>query len=181
MRSLVLTYPMKKLSKSFYQKDVLEVAPNLLGKILVRRFDDGSEFKEIITEVEAYCGEHDLACHANKGRTPRTEVMYGEGGLVYVYLIYGMHWLLNVVTGKKDEPQAVLICGLDSVRGPGSIGNALGLDKSFYGENLVTSKRIWLERGNFGEMKFESLPRIGVDYAGEWAKKPWRFVLKELK
>jgi len=170
---------MERLGKSFYKKDVLEVAPNLLGKNIVRKFEDGSVFGGVITEVEAYCGEEDLACHASSGRTSRTEVMYGEGGLVYVYLIYGLYWLLNIVTGKIGSPQAVLIRSLEGVKGPGRVGVALGLDKSFYGENLAVSGKIWLEGDKNEHIEYEMLPRIGVDYAKNWAKKPYRFVPKQ--
>lgn len=98
----------KKLSARFFQRDVLEVAPDLLGKILVRKFDSGNEHRFRITDVEAYRGEEDKACHASRGRTAHTELLYGEGGKIYVYLIYGMYWLLNFVTGDKDKPQGVI-------------------------------------------------------------------------
>lgn len=97
----------ERLTKSFYQRDVLEVAPDLLGKIIVRKFDNYAIQQFKITEVEAYRGMEDLACHAAKGRTNRTEIMFREGGLVYVYLIYGMYWMLNIVTGFENEPAAV--------------------------------------------------------------------------
>lgn len=98
-----------KLDASFFNRDVLEVAPDLLGCTLVRDFGNGNIQRFTITELEAYRGEEDLACHASKGRTPRTEIMYHTGGYIYVYLIYGMYWMLNLVTGSNDEPQAVLI------------------------------------------------------------------------
>ena len=168
----------KKLTKSFYTRDAVTAAKQLLGKVLVRRFEDGTEIRTLITETEAYYGEEDLGCHASKGRTPRTEVMYWEGGHVYVYLIYGMYWLLNIVTGTKDHPQAVLIRGTDIAPGPGRTGRLLKLDKSFYGENLLTSDRIWIEEGNTKNSKHISSERIGIDYAGPvWSKKPWRFTL----
>ena len=135
----------EKLTDSFFQRDVLKVAPELLGKIIVRKFDNQNLAKYKITEVEAYCGTEDLACHASKGRTSRTEVMFEKGGLVYVYLIYGIYWMLNIVTGIVDEPKAVLIRGVENISGPGRVGVALQLDKSFYGENLLTSDRIWIE------------------------------------
>ena len=99
----------------------MKVAPDLLGKRITRVFEDGSNAGGFITEVEAYCGKKDLACHASRGRTSRTEVMYGEGGFVYVYLIYGLYWMLNIVTGKKDDPQAVLIRSMENVKGPANI------------------------------------------------------------
>lgn len=168
----------KRLSKSFYQRDVLEVAPELLGKIIIRQFDDRSIQKFIITEVEAYRGMEDLACHASKGRTPRTEVMFQEGGLVYVYLIYGIYWMLNIVTGFENEPAAVLIRGVEKIPGPGKVGKALQLNKSFYGENLLTSERIWVEDSE-PVTQFKTSPRIGIDYSGEpWISRPWRYLLK---
>ena len=161
-------------------QDAVTAARQLLGKVLVRRFDDGTVTRTVITETEAYHGEEDLGCHASKGRTPRTDVMYWEGGRVYVYLIYGMYWLLNIVTGPKDHPQAVLIRGTDLAPGPGRTGKLLKLDKSFYGEDLLTSDRIWIEEGKTNKIKHSSAPRIGIDYAGPvWSKKPWRFILEK--
>jgi DNA-3-methyladenine glycosylase len=98
-----------RLSNNFFQRDVLQVAPELLGKILVRKFSNGNIERFAITEVEAYSGNSDRACHASRGKTLRTEVMFREGGLVYVYLVYGIHWLLNFVTGKQYDASAVLI------------------------------------------------------------------------
>jgi len=166
-----------RLSSSFYLRDVLEVAPELLGKTLVRQFDDGRIASYRITEVEAYRGAEDLACHASKGRTPRTEVMFQEGGKVYVYLIYGMYWLLNFVTGEEGHASAVLIRGIEGFSGPGRLGRELQLDKSFYGENLTSSARLWVEDAEpVSEIKTSK--RIGIGYAGdEWENKPWRFYL----
>lgn len=170
---------MNRLENDFFIKDVLEVAPELLGKNLVRKFDDGRIEKFLITEVEAYRGEEDLACHASKGRTPRTEIMYHEGGKIYVYLIYGMYWMLNVVTSVNNIPQAVLIRGLKGFDGPGKLTKKLFIDKSFYGEDLFSSQRLWIESDlNSDEIKFKTTPRIGIDYAGEiYKNKPWRFIL----
>ena len=168
----------ERLKRSFFSRDVLKVAPELLGKILIRRFDDGRVEKFVISEVEAYSGDGDLACHASKGKTARTEVMYREGGLVYVYFIYGMYWMLNFVTGESGEASAVLIRGLEGISGPGRVGKALQLDKSFYGENLETSNRIWVEEYGVSH-EFVTTPRIGINYAGEpWISKPWRFMMK---
>lgn len=165
----------KRLSADFFQRDVLEVAPSLLGKILVRRFDDGRTQRYRITETEAYRGGDDLACHASKGRTPRTEVMFGPGGTVYVYLIYGMYWLLNLVTGEEGNASAVLIRGVEGFTGPGRVGRELQLDKSFYGESLLLSDRMWVEDAE-PVGTFQTSKRIGVDYAGEeWSNKLWRF------
>ena len=166
--------PTIKLSNTFFKQDVLHVAPNLLGKIVVRRFENGAELRMPITETEAYRGEEDLACHAAKGRTTRTEVMYDVGGKVYVYLIYGMYWMLNFVTGNLNEPQAVLIRSVKDINGPGKVGRILQLDKSFYGENLSVSNRLWIE--DAPSLPYETSARIGIDYAGEeWKNKLWRF------
>ena len=136
-------------------------------------------FRYTILEVEAYRGKEDLACHASKGRTNRTEIMYHEGGKIYVYLIYGMYWMLNFVTGEQDIPQAVLVRAIEGYDGPGKLTRELQIDRSFYGEDLTTSSRIWLEHSN-GRYDITSGERIGIDYAGEpWKSKPWRFVGKK--
>lgn len=169
-----------RLDLAFFQRDVLEVAPDLLSKVLVRQYADGKQERFVISEVEAYRGEEDKACHANKGRTARTEVMYHAGGAVYVYLIYGMYWLLNVVTGSEGNPQAVLIRGAREVSGPGRLGKAMQLDKSFYGESLIDSPRLWIEDELSSALApdCECHPRIGIDYAGAlWRDKKWRFLL----
>jgi DNA-3-methyladenine glycosylase len=134
-----------RVSREFYVRDVLEVTPELIGKYVCRQFEDGTVQRFQILEAEAYRGEEDRACHASKGRTARTDIMYAEGGHVYVFLIYGMYWMLNIVTGVKDHPEAALIRGITGASGPGKCGKLLGLDKSFYGEDLLTSSRIWLE------------------------------------
>lgn len=169
-----------RLSREFYTRDVLEVAPGLLGQLLVRKFDDGAIQKFMIHEVEAYRGEEDLACHASKGRSNRTEIMYHEGGHLYVYLIYGMYWMLNIVTGKKENPQAVLIRGISNYTGPGKLAKNLKIDKTFYGMDLTSSELIWIEPDLIIPGKnIITTPRIGIDYAGNiWKNKPWRFILK---
>jgi DNA-3-methyladenine glycosylase len=166
-----------RLDRSFYLRDVLEVAPDLLGKCLVRIGPDGSRSGFTITETEAYRGGEDLACHASRGRTPRTEVMFGPGGHVYMYLIYGMYWMLNIVTGTEGTPQAVLIRGLKEVSGPGRLTRLVGLTREHYGEDLVNSDRLWIE--DTGRVpRFSTGPRIGVDYAGDpWKDKPWRYIM----
>ena len=170
---------LQRLGYDFFQQEVLVVAPLLLGKNLVCKLPDGSTEKRMITETEAYNGEDDLACHACKGKTERNKVMYEMGGLVYVYLVYGMYWMLNFVTGKADHPQAALIRGIDGYNGPGKLTRFLNTDKSFYSEDLVKSNRIWVEETNL-KIKYECTPRIGIDYAGDyWKNVPWRFVLKK--
>ena len=166
-----------RLPYSFFQRDVLEVAPELLGKTIARKFNNGNLDKFVITEVEAYSGNGDLACHASKGKTQRTEVMFREGGVIYVYLIYGMYWMLNIVTGKENDASAVLIRGVENITGPGRVGKALQLDKSFNSENLFNSERIWIENSET-VVKISTSPRIGIHYAGEpWVSKPWRYIL----
>lgn len=170
---------MNRLSIDFYRQDAVTVAEKLLGKQLIRKWNDGSIIRYRITATEAYFGKEDLACHASKGKTPRTEVMFDEGGKVYVYLIYGIHWMFNIVTGNENHPQAVLICGVNEIIGSGRVGKVLDIDKSFYGENLLNSHRIWIEDSNENPT-FDTMPRVGIDYAGEiWKNKPWRFVVKK--
>lgn len=167
----------KKYDRDFYIRDVLDVAPDLPGKNLVLRLPDGSFGKFKITDVEAYRGSEDKACHACKGRTARTEIMYHEGGKLYVYFIYGMYWMLNIVTGKENIPQAVLIRGVENYAGPGKLTKFLGIDKSFYGEDLITSDRIWIENSGITPI-IKSGPRIGIDYSGEyWKTRPWRYYI----
>ncbi len=166
-----------RIYQDFFHRDVLKVAPELLGKTLVRRFDNGTIQRFKITEVEAYRGTEDLACHASKGKTPRTQVMFKEGGLVYVYLIYGVYWMLNIVTGPENDASAILIRKLEGISGPGRVGKILQLNKTFYGENLQTSDRIWIEDSK-EKVNFRNSPRIGIQYAGEpWISKPWRFTI----
>ncbi len=170
---------MNRLNAHFYQQDAVTVAEKLLGKILIRVFDDGTTKRYRITETEAYLGEEDKACHASKGRTARTDIMYSDGGKIYVYLIYGMYWMLNVVTGTENHPQAVLIRGISRIIGSGKVGRELKIDKSFYGEDLLSSDRIWIEDAP-DESDFSTALRIGIDYAGEeWRDKAWRFILKQ--
>lgn len=167
-----------RLSNQFFVNDAVTVAQRLIGKTIVRVWDDGTISRFTISATEAYMGEDDKACHASKGRTNRTEIMYHAGGCLYVYLIYGMHWMLNVVTGNVNHPQAVLICGIDKIIGSGRVGKILNIDKSFYGEDLFTSKRIWIENNNTLP-EFGASNRKGIDYAGdEWKNKLWRFTMK---
>lgn len=166
-------------SEYFRSHDALFIAEDLLGKLLVRDFGNGHIMRWQIVETETYLGHNDLASHASKGRTPRTEIMFSEGGVVYAYLIYGIHWLLNIVTGPGDHPEAVLIRGVKNCIGPGRVGKLIKLDRSFYGENLESSKRIWIEDQKTTG-KILTSPRIGIDYAGEiWRNKLWRFELVE--
>ena len=167
----------RKLDRNIYTRDVLTVAPELLGKILVCN-KRGVWVRYRITETEAYRGSDDLACHASKGRTSRTEILFHMGGMVYVYFIYGMYWMLNVVAGPEDEPQAVLIRGFEGLYGPGRLTRQLNIDRSFYGEDLTVSQRMWIEDDGFLP-QYKTGVRIGIDYAGEWKHKPWRYFVHE--
>lgn len=164
------------LPQSFFNRDVKKVAEELLGCYLVTK-----NGRHMITETEAYDGCDDLACHASKGRTTRTEVMYGEAGHIYTYLIYGMYWMLNIVTGQKDYPAAVLIRGVEGINGPGRVTKKLGINKNFYGKKLGKETGLWIEAGEkIPKNRIEKTARVGVDYAGPiWAKKEWRFVIKK--
>lgn len=168
------------LPLSWFNRPTVEVARYLIGKFLVRRLPDGTELAYRITETEAYDGPLDLACHASKGRTPRTEVMYGEAGHFYVYFCYGIHWLLNIVTGEVDFPSAVLIHGLEGISGPARLTKALHIDKSFYAKPATPTSGLWFEDRGTQANQILATPRIGVDYAGkEWAGKEWRFVFSK--
>lgn len=167
----------KRLGREFYRQDVLDVAPRLLGQHLVRTYPDGTRAIYVITETEAYRGGEDMACHASKGKTLRTAVMFGDGGFLYMYMIYGMYWMLNVVTGTMDVPQAVLFRGLHEVSGPGRLSRLIQVNKDYYGEDLVNSHRIWIEESGVSP-DFSTGPRIGIDYAGDpWKDMPWRFYI----
>jgi DNA-3-methyladenine glycosylase len=166
-----------RLQREFFIRDVLDVAPELIGKNIVVRLSDGKYGRFSVTEVEAYKGSEDKACHASKGRTSRTEIMYHDGGKLYVYLIYGMYWMLNVVTGGENDPQAVLIRGVESLYGPGKLTRSFGIDRTFYGEDLTISERIWFEDYGVNPI-IKTGERIGIDYAGEyWKSRPWRFYI----
>jgi len=166
-----------RLSEEFFIRDVLFVAPELIGKILVIRSENNTFNRYMITETEAYRGSEDKACHASKGRTLRNNVMFLEGGKIYVYLVYGMYWMLNIVTGEENNPQAALIRGIEGYNGPGKLTKALSIDRSFYGEDLTSSNRIWIEDAGL-QPSVKTGPRIGISYAGEpWGKKPWRYYI----
>jgi DNA-3-methyladenine glycosylase len=165
------------MTADFYQRDVLEIAPEILGKILVRTFEDGSEIRLPVTEVEIYRGTEDLACHASKGLTERNRVMFGEGGHIYMYLVYGMYWMFNIVTGPSGDPQALLIRGVGNVFGPGKVTRLLKMDRTFYGEPVFASSRIRIEDAP-AVMNYVTGPRVGIDYAAEpWKSKPWRLIV----
>ena len=187
-----------KLSRSFYEQSTIDVAKQLLGKLLIHRHPDATLIGRIV-ETEAYLGPHDLACHAAKGRTKRTEVMFGAAGHAYVYFIYGSYNMLNLVTEAKDYPAAVLIRAVEPVRGieqmkhnrkneqlgslasgPGKLCQAFAIDRSLNGQD-VCGKVLYLEDRGEPTPKFDATPRIGVDYAGKWKAKPLRFVVRDSK
>ena len=166
----------KRLDEDFFHRDVLEAAPDLVGKILVHRLPDGTELRERIAETEAYRGEEDKGCHASKGRTKRTELLYGESGVIYVYLCYGMHWLMNVITGEKDQPQGLLIRAGQKYNGPARLTKKLKIDGSFNGIYLQDNEEIWFEDDGY-RPRIRTAPRVGIDYAGEyWKDIEWRFI-----
>ncbi|MBR6670143.1 MAG: DNA-3-methyladenine glycosylase [Ruminococcus sp.] len=166
----------EKLGRDFFNRDCLEVAPELVGKILVHRLSDGTLLRVRITETEAYRGEEDKACHASKGRTPRTELLYGESGIIYVYLCYGIHWLMNVITGEKDMPQGVLIRAGEGFNGPAKLTKKLQINKEHNGASIYENKSVWIEDDGYKPL-IETAARVGIDYAGEyWRDKKWRFI-----
>jgi DNA-3-methyladenine glycosylase len=167
--------------QSFYARPAEIVAKELIGKYLVRRIGVGGadEHALLITETEAYVGAHDLACHGRFGLTNRTRVMFGPAGHWYVYFIYGMYWMLNIVTGDEGSPQAVLFRTAGDYTGPGKLCRELAIDKRLYGAAAVPASGLWIEDRGYRVKRgaLKRTPRIGVDYAGEWKDKPLRFVL----
>jgi DNA-3-methyladenine glycosylase len=169
---------MARFTRSFFARPCLEVAPELIGAYLVHGERAGR-----IVEVEAYVHEEDQACHARFGRTRRAETLYGPPGHAYVFLIYGMYDCFNVVTEPRDSPAAVLIRALEpcppldgGTDGPGKLCRALRINRAHNGADLVSGALVWLERRNRKRVRIAATPRIGVDYAGEWATRPWRFL-----
>jgi DNA-3-methyladenine glycosylase len=185
-----------KLDHDFYRRSTLEVAQGLLGKVLVRRLR-GRNLAGKIVETEAYVGPHDLACHASKGRTPRTSIMFRDGGYAYVYMIYGFYFCLNAVTEPEDYPAAVLIRAIEPLdhipvmkrlrknpdhstnigSGPGKLCMAMSIDKNLNGVDL-TGDTLWIEDRKLDVGRIITTSRIGVDYAGEYKDKPWRFYVE---
>ena len=200
----------KKIDRKFYTGNTLDISKKLLGKFLVVNKGSRKRVGMIV-ETEVYLGPHDRAAHSFGGKmTPRTEVEYREGGHVYIYMVYGMYWQFNIVTSGKEKPECVLIRAVEPIgkfpisksqfpkksqikknwklqdsknlaNGPGKLCNWLGLDKSFYGEDMATSKKIWLEdRGvRVAKKDIVAAKRINIDYAKQWKHKPWRFYIRE--
>lgn len=195
---------MKKLPRKFYTRSTLNVAKELLGKYLIVRIGRKKLTGKIV-ETEAYIGPSDKASHAylplglrnlpGEGKiTPRNKTEYLEGGYIYIYLCYGMYWQFNITTAKEGKPECVLIRALEPIKfktqnpkllknlanGPGKLCRWMRFDKSFNGEDLTKSKRIWLAGGlKIKRGQIAAAKRIGIDYAGDWAKKPWRFYIKD--
>ncbi len=167
-----------KLTYGFYHRECLEVARDLVGKVLVHRTAEG-EKRLRISETEAYCGETDTACHAHKGRTNRTEVLYGDAGTIYVYLCYGIHELMNIVTGEVDAPQAVLIRACVNAPGPGRLTKALGITWEYNWQSIVENETLWIEDDGYRcEIALDK--RVGIGYASEEDQnRLWRFKMKK--
>jgi DNA-3-methyladenine glycosylase len=184
-----------KLPRAFYEQTTIDVAKQLLGKYLVRQHPEGNTVGRIV-ETEAYVGPQDLACHASKGRTARTEVMFGPAGRAYVYFIYGFYNMLNLVTEAKDYPAAVLIRAVEPVdgielmkerrnihalrnlaSGPGKLCQAFAIDRSLNGADLCDGILYVEDRGE-PTPRLRATSRIGVDYSGKWKDKPFRFLVR---
>ncbi len=166
------------LTAEFFNRPALAVARGLLGKYLVRR--RGRQTLALpITEVEAYAGFSDRASHASRGMTPRNKIMFGPAGVWYVYFTYGMHWMLNIVTGREGYPAAVLIRGVENISGPARVTKFLGIDKRLNGLPAVPASGLWIEDrgGTVTPGRFARSPRIGINYAGPWRDKLWRYYL----
>ena len=165
---------MERLPYAFFHRPCVEVARDLVGKLLVC-----GDTTLRISETEAYCGEADTACHASKGRTKRTEVMYMEAGTVYVYLCYGIHWMMNIVTGEPDQPEAVLIRACLEAPGPGRLTKKLGITGQQNRDNVTLSPVLWIGDDGFA-CSVATAKRVGIGYASqEDQDRLWRFVMQE--
>jgi len=185
-----------RLKEDFFTLPATELAPKLLGKYICRKVDSGELvngeenaacgflkrdggsliLRARITETECYYGYDDTASHASRGKTPRSAVMFGQGGLAYVYLCYGIHELFNIISGTDGHPEGVLIRGVLGANGPGKLTKFLGIGREFNGENLASSDRLWIEDGEAPE-KILTSARIGIDYAEKKDRERlWRFL-----
>lgn len=166
------------LEKKYFSAPATLLAPDLIGKILCRK-TAGGVIRARITETECYFGEGDTACHAHKGKTERTRTMYEEGGTTYVYLCYGIHSLLNIVTGPKDHPEAVLIRGVEGAEGPGRATKFMQITTADNSLPLCEKSGIWLEDDGT-KPEYTVHPRVGIDYASkEDREKKWRYCAKQ--
>jgi DNA-3-methyladenine glycosylase len=167
------------LDKKYFTRPATELAVDLLGKHLCVRCGD-EILRKKITETECYYGEEDTACHAHKGKTERTEVMYWEGGVAYVYLCYGIHSLLNIVTGHEGHPEAVLIRGVEGAEGPGRVTKMMGISRSDNKTLLNFESKIWIEEGSGDLVEYSAQPRVGIDYADRVDReRKWRYKIKK--
>lgn len=163
---------MERLDYAFFHRHALEVAPDLVGKLLIH---NGQTLR--ISETEAYCGESDTACHAHRGRTKRTEVLYADAGTIYIYLCYGMHWLMNVITGEENDPQGVLIRACVEAPGPGKLTKKLGITGDQNRGNIVNSDTLWIGDDGF-QCDIRTDTRVGIGYASDADQaKQWRFIM----
>ena len=166
------------LNREYFSSPATVLAPDLIGKILCRRTENGV-IRARITETECYFGESDTACHAHKGKTERTKTMYEKGGITYVYLCYGIHSLLNIVTGPAEHPEAVLIRGIEGYNGPGKATKYMHITTADNALLLCEENGIWIEDDG-AKPKYTTLPRIGIDYASkEDRQRLWRYLTKE--
>ena len=164
---------MDRLPYEFYHQPCDTVARELVGKVIVC-----GDRQLRISETEVYWGENDTACHAHKGRTPRTEVLYAKAGTIYVYLCYGIHWLLNIVTGDREDPQAVLIRACLEAPGPGKLTKALGVTGEYNRKSILETPDFWIGDDGF-RCRIEAAPRVGIGYASpEDQARLWRFIMK---
>ena len=178
----IMAYMKKILPLSFFRRKSVRIARELLGKYLVTKVR-GKELALQITDVEAYDGPHDKASHASRGKTVRNKIMFAKGGVWYVYFVYGMYWLLNIVVGEQEYPAAILIRGVEGVDGPARVTRAFRVGKCHYGLSASRASNLWIEdRGtHVASSQVERVPRVGVQYAGEWAYKPLRFRIAKTK
>ena len=166
----------KRLGRTFYRTHADILAPALLGKLLCRSVGDTVR-RARITETECYMGEDDTACHASRGRTARTDVLYRTGGTIYVYLCYGIHEMLNVVAGAEEFPEAVLIRGVEGVSGPGRVTKSLFIDRALNGGDLCESDALWIEDDGYIPA-YHTAPRVGIGYAAPADReRHWRFIM----
>lgn len=167
-----------RIIDSFYFDSAERVAPELVGKLICIRQEDGGIQKMRITETECYLGVEDTACHASKGKTPRNSALWQEGGYTYVYLCYGMYHMFNIITGAEGDPQGVLIRGVEGYPGPGKFTKYCRIDRSFNQIDMKKSEKIWLEDDGYIP-EIVCSPRVGIDYASvEDRERPWRFTDK---
>lgn len=168
----------KRLKKEYFRQPATVLAPDLVGKLLCRKVN-GEILRYRITETECYYSEQDTACHASKGKTERTKVLYMQGGTAYVYLCYGMHSLFNVVTGEEGFPEAVLIRGVEGFNGPGKLTKAMGIDRSLNEIDMTVSDELWLEDDGM-KPAYRTAKRVGIDYAEEKDRNIlWRYIMDD--